>query len=39
MDITWILIGVTLHFFIFILGVIYLAKVIKKHGKDNFFDL
>lgn len=39
MDLIWILVGLAVHAIIFVLGIVYLAKVIKKHDKDKFFDL
>lgn len=35
----WILTGLAVHTIIFVLGIAYLARIIKKHDKDKFFDL
>ncbi len=34
----WILAGLAAHAIIFVLGIAYLANVIKRHDNDNFFD-
>jgi biotin transporter BioY len=35
----WILVGLAVHAIIFVLGIAYLANVIKKNDKDKWFDL
>lgn len=35
----WILAGLVVHAIIFVLGIAYLARVIKKNDNDKWFDL
>jgi hypothetical protein len=35
----WILVGLAVHTIIFVLGIAYLARAIKKNDNDKWFDL
>jgi len=39
MDTIWILAGLAVHAIIFVLGIVYLARVIKKNDNGKWFDL
>ena len=39
MDTIWILVGLAVHAIIFVLGISYLARAIKKNDNDKWFDL
>ena len=39
MDTIWILVGLAVHAIIFVLGIVYLARAIKKNDNGKWFDL
>jgi len=39
MNTFWILAGLAIHATIFVLGIAYLARIIKKNDNDKWFDL